>query len=106
MQPAHRWLSRALWGSCENILAIGTAITRILPLVSQFAEGGGDTAKKRSVLEKLGAYFERYFDLGLRAQSPNNCVSPSRQTSWISSVRKVLSSGILAARRISSPVTT
>ncbi|HET7023688.1 MAG TPA: hypothetical protein VFI39_00605 [Gemmatimonadales bacterium] len=47
-----------------GIQVTGTAITKILPPVSRFAEGGGHAAKKRTVLEKLGAYFERYFGLG------------------------------------------
>lgn len=41
----------------------GTAITEILPPVSRFAEGGEHAAIKQSVIEKLQAFFERYFGL-------------------------------------------
>ncbi|HND14615.1 MAG TPA: type I restriction endonuclease subunit R, partial [Pseudomonadales bacterium] len=42
----------------------GTAITKILPPVSRFAKNNNHSAKKQSVLEKLAAFFERYFGLG------------------------------------------
>ncbi|MCO5210450.1 MAG: type I restriction endonuclease subunit R [Caldilinea sp.] len=42
----------------------GTAITKILPPVSRFARDNGHAVKKQSVLEKLAAFFERYFGLG------------------------------------------
>ena len=41
----------------------GTAITKILPPVSRFARNNGHSAKKQSVLDKLDAFFERYFGL-------------------------------------------
>jgi type I restriction enzyme R subunit len=41
----------------------GTAITKILPPVSRFGQTGGHAAKKRTVLAKLTAYFERFFGL-------------------------------------------
>jgi type I restriction enzyme R subunit len=41
----------------------GTAITKILPPVSRFAEAGGHSAKKRNVLQKLGEFFDRFFGL-------------------------------------------
>jgi len=41
----------------------GTAITKVLPPVSRFAAQGGHGEKKQRVLERLGAYFERYFGL-------------------------------------------
>jgi type I restriction enzyme R subunit len=41
----------------------GTAITKILPPVSRFAQGGGHSAKKRTVLQKLGDFFDRFFGL-------------------------------------------
>ena len=40
----------------------GTDIDRILPPVSRFS-GGGRAAKKQSVIEKLTAFFEKYFGL-------------------------------------------
>jgi len=46
-----------------GIPATGTAITKILPPVSRFSKGNSHSAKKQSVLEKLGAFFERYFGL-------------------------------------------
>jgi type I restriction enzyme R subunit len=42
----------------------GTAITKILPPVSRFSKDNNHTAKKQAVLDKLGAFFERYFGLG------------------------------------------
>jgi type I restriction enzyme, R subunit len=42
----------------------GTAITKVLPPASRFSEDGGHGAKKQRVIEKLVAYFERFFGLG------------------------------------------
>jgi len=42
----------------------GTDIDKILPPVSRF--GGGRAKKKQTVLEKLKAFFEKYFGLGIR----------------------------------------
>ena len=42
----------------------GTAITKILPPVSRFAQDGGHGDKKRTVLEKLTRFFERFQGLG------------------------------------------
>ena len=41
----------------------GTDIDKILPPVSRF--GGGRAKKKQTVLEKLKAFFEKYFGLGI-----------------------------------------
>ncbi|RYG87054.1 MAG: hypothetical protein EON58_21070, partial [Alphaproteobacteria bacterium] len=41
----------------------GTAITKILPPVSRFSTNNHHAAKKQSVLDKLAAFFERYFGL-------------------------------------------
>jgi type I restriction enzyme R subunit len=41
----------------------GTAITKILPPVSRFAANNHHAAKKQAVLDKLAAFFERYFSL-------------------------------------------
>lgn len=41
----------------------GTAITKILPPVSRFNKSNGHGVKKQTVLEKLGAFFERFFGL-------------------------------------------
>jgi type I restriction enzyme R subunit len=46
-----------------SIPVTGTAITKILPPVSRFSKNNGHAAKKQTVLEKLAAYFERYFGL-------------------------------------------
>ncbi len=46
------------------ISTAGTAITRILPPVSRFSKGDAHSTLKRTVLEKLVAFFERYFGLG------------------------------------------
>lgn len=52
------------------IQATGTAITQVLPPVSRFSPDGGHAEKKRRVLAKLGAFFERFF--GLSANSPRD----------------------------------
>ncbi|QII05551.1 type I restriction endonuclease subunit R [Rhodococcoides fascians A25f] len=41
----------------------GTAITKVLPPVSRFARGGGHGEKKQRVIQKLSAFFERFFGL-------------------------------------------
>ncbi len=41
----------------------GTAVTRILPPVSRFAKANNHSVKKQTVLEKLTAFFSRYFGL-------------------------------------------
>jgi type I restriction enzyme R subunit len=45
------------------ISATGTAVTKILPPVSRFSKNNNHSAKKRAVLDKLAAFFERYFGL-------------------------------------------
>jgi type I restriction enzyme R subunit len=42
----------------------GTAIAKVLPPASRFASDGGHGEKKQRVIEKLGAFFERFFGLG------------------------------------------
>lgn len=46
-----------------SIPVTGTAITKILPPVSRFSKNNGHSVKKQTVLDKLGAFFERYFGL-------------------------------------------
>lgn len=41
----------------------GTAVTRILPPVSKFSKDKGYSVKKQTVLDRLAAFFERYFGL-------------------------------------------
>lgn len=48
----------------------GTSITKVLPPVSRFGESAAHSTKKRTVLERLGAYLERF--LGLAADGPSN----------------------------------
>jgi len=45
------------------IATTGTAITKILPPLSRFSKNSNHSAKKQAVLEKLAAFFERYFGL-------------------------------------------
>lgn len=42
----------------------GTAITRVLPPASRFSPDGGHGEKKQRVLQKLGAFFDRFLGLG------------------------------------------
>lgn len=46
-----------------SIPTAGTAITKILPPVSRFSKDNGHAAKKQTVLDRLAAFFERYFGL-------------------------------------------
>lgn len=46
-----------------QVRAAGTAITRILPPVSRFTKGPNHGAKKQAVIDKLTAFFDRFFDL-------------------------------------------
>ncbi len=46
-----------------QIRTSGTAITKVLPPVSRFAPSGGHGEKKQRVIQKLGAFFERFFGL-------------------------------------------
>lgn len=46
-----------------QVRATGTAITAILPPVSRFAKGSNHGAKKQTVIDKLTAFFDRFFDL-------------------------------------------
>jgi type I restriction enzyme, R subunit len=46
----------------------GTAITKILPPVSRFSGDAPHATKKRAVLTKLRAFFERYFGLAAEAE--------------------------------------
>jgi type I restriction enzyme, R subunit len=41
----------------------GTAITNILPPISRFSRNNDHAVKKQTVLDKLGAFFERFFSL-------------------------------------------
>lgn len=41
----------------------GTAITKVLPPMSRFAAGNASGEKRQRVIQKLGAFFERYFGL-------------------------------------------
>ncbi|MBM7752517.1 type I restriction enzyme R subunit [Microbacterium laevaniformans] len=47
----------------------GTAITKILPPVSRFAVDGGHGEKKRTAVEALARFFERFFGLGSGGES-------------------------------------
>ena len=42
---------------------IGTDIDRLMPPVSRFGGGGSRDKKKQTVIEKLKAFFEKYFGL-------------------------------------------
>ena len=46
-----------------SISTVGTAVTKILPPASRFAVGNNHALKKQTVLDKLAAFFDRYFGL-------------------------------------------
>jgi len=45
------------------VQSTGTAIARVLPPVSRFSPGGDRTKKRETVLEKLGAFFNKFWDI-------------------------------------------
>ncbi len=47
-----------------TIRTTGTDIDKLIPPVSRFG-GGNRTQKKRSVIVKFKAFFEKYFGLGI-----------------------------------------
>ena len=49
-----------------SISVAGTAITEVLPPVSRFSADGARGEKKARVIEKLKAFFERFFELSTR----------------------------------------
>lgn len=49
-----------------NIATTGTAITEILPPASRFTQDGKRSKKRKTVLEKLTKFFERFFDISNR----------------------------------------
>ncbi|WP_249667476.1 type I restriction endonuclease subunit R [Cellulomonas fengjieae] len=46
-----------------QVRGTGTAITQILPPISRFAKGSSHGAKKQAVIDRLTAFFDRFFDL-------------------------------------------
>ncbi len=46
----------------------GTAITKVLPPVSRFSQDKNHSAKKQRVIQRLGAFFERFFGLSTNNQ--------------------------------------
>ncbi len=46
-----------------SIPAAGTAITKVLPPVSRFSADAAHSTKKRAVLDRLSAFFQRFFGL-------------------------------------------
>ena len=49
----------------RQLNTIGTSITKILPPMPLFGGGGKRNLKKKTVIEKLQAFFNKYFDLQL-----------------------------------------
>lgn len=47
-----------------EIKTTGTDIDKLMPPVSRFGGGGARTKKKQTVIEKLKAFFERFFGIG------------------------------------------
>ena len=46
-----------------SISSTGTGITKILPRISAFTPDGKRWEKKKTVLERLTAFFDRFFDI-------------------------------------------
>ncbi|HMR47689.1 MAG TPA: hypothetical protein PKE40_00510 [Arachnia sp.] len=66
-QEAHAFVDSAFRDG--ELRTSGTAITKVLPPVSRFAGGGGEGEKKQRVIQKLGAFFERFFGLSAGGES-------------------------------------
>ncbi len=47
-----------------EIKTTGTDIDRIMPPISRFGGGGARTKKKQTIIDKLKAFFERFFGIG------------------------------------------
>ncbi|MFJ3473988.1 type I restriction endonuclease subunit R [Microbacterium maritypicum] len=60
--PAREFVEAAFHDG--QLRTTGTAITKILPPVSRFAADGGHGEKKRTTVEELTRFFERFFGLG------------------------------------------
>lgn len=61
VEETHRFVANAFRDGA--IPATGTAITKVLPPVSRFSSNNPHAEKKQRVLDKLTAFFERYFGL-------------------------------------------
>lgn len=62
----------------------GTEIDKLMPPVSRFG-GGGRAKKKHGVIEKLKAFFEKYFGLGIaefRAEEQEQSVVYEVETAY------------------------
>lgn len=57
-----------------EIRTTGTDIDRLMPPVSRFGGGGARAKKKQTVIDKLKAFFERFFGIGGSAftEAPSN----------------------------------
>ena len=55
-----------------EIKTTGTDIDKLMPPVSRFGGGGARTKKKQTVIEKLKAFFERFFGIGGSSLSPKS----------------------------------
>ena len=60
----------------------GTGIDKILPPISRF--GGGRTQKKQTVIDKLKAFFDKYFGLGINsfAESEDEYINASEKKNY------------------------
>jgi type I restriction enzyme R subunit len=45
------------------VQATGTALSKVIPPVSRFTPSGDRTKKRESVLEKLCAFFNKFWDI-------------------------------------------
>jgi type I restriction enzyme R subunit len=58
-----------------EIRTTGTDIDKIMPPVSRFGGGGARAKKKQSVINKLKAFFEKYFGIGGSAKFTEVCTT-------------------------------
>jgi type I restriction enzyme R subunit len=55
----------------DEIKTTGTDIDKLMPPVSRFGGGGTRAKKKKTIIDKLSAFFEKYSGLGVAAFKAN-----------------------------------
>ena len=60
-EPARKFIKSCFVNG--EVETSGTEIAQILPPMNPFAVGGDREKKKNSVIEKIKAFFEKFFDL-------------------------------------------
>lgn len=62
-----------------EVKIIGTDIEKILPPVSRFSGNSSRTIKKQTVIDKLKAFFEKYFGIGGPVFKAGSAIAPKKE---------------------------